>query len=92
MKHSTTPTIISALKILARDIQSNDGVANATILEAAQRLEMYRSHSRLIIEATEAQKELWMGCSKWFQQQDIIRNLIAQLADFENSILESKKS
>lgn len=32
-------TIISALRILARDIESGDGVANAAISEAADRLE-----------------------------------------------------
>lgn len=36
---SSTPTLISALRILARDIQSGDGVANAAIAEAAERLE-----------------------------------------------------
>ena len=34
-----TKTIIEALRILARDIQSEDGVANAAIAEAADRLE-----------------------------------------------------
>ena len=32
------PTLISAMKVLARDIESPDGVANAAIAEAAQRL------------------------------------------------------
>ena len=32
-------TLISAMRILARDIQSEDGIANAAILEAADRLE-----------------------------------------------------
>ena len=39
---NTTPkteTIIESLRILAQDIQSNDGVANACIIEAADRLE-----------------------------------------------------
>lgn len=37
----TTPTetLINALRILARDIQSEDGVANAAIAEAADRIE-----------------------------------------------------
>jgi len=37
----TTPTetLIKSLRILANDIQSEDGVANAAILEAAQRME-----------------------------------------------------
>lgn len=32
-------TLIAALRILARDIKSGDGVANATVAEAAERLE-----------------------------------------------------
>lgn len=39
MKRSTTDTLIKALRILARDIESGDGVANAAIAEAADRLE-----------------------------------------------------
>ena len=34
-----TPTIIKALEMLARDIESQDGVATAALLEAAQRLQ-----------------------------------------------------
>ena len=36
---SSTDTLISALRVLARDIQSGDGVANAAIAEAADRLD-----------------------------------------------------
>lgn len=36
---SSTETIIKAMYILSNDIQSQDGVANAAILEAAIRLE-----------------------------------------------------
>lgn len=36
---STTETLVTALRILSRDIQSDDGVANAAIAEAADRLE-----------------------------------------------------
>jgi hypothetical protein len=35
---TNTETLIKALRILANDIQSDDGVANATIAEAADRL------------------------------------------------------
>ena len=34
-----TATLIRAMRILARDIQSGDGVANAAIAEAADRME-----------------------------------------------------
>lgn len=38
-----TKTLIKALRILANDIESNDGVANACVTEAADRLEeMYK--------------------------------------------------
>ena len=38
--HSTpTPILVQAMRCLARDIDSPDGVANAAIDEAAQRLE-----------------------------------------------------
>ena len=36
---TSTKTLVSALRILAQDIQSDDGVANAAIAEAADRLE-----------------------------------------------------
>lgn len=39
MKQTDTPTLIKAMRVLAREIQSGDGVANAAIAEAADRLE-----------------------------------------------------
>jgi hypothetical protein len=39
MKMTDTETLIKALRILANDIQSDDGIANAAIAEAADRLE-----------------------------------------------------
>lgn len=37
-RKSSTETLVGAMRILARDIQSGDGVANAAITEAADRL------------------------------------------------------
>lgn len=46
---SSTETLIAALRVLARDIQSDDGVANAAIAEAADRLEeLANDNSRMI--------------------------------------------
>lgn len=42
MRREKTETIIQAMRILAEGIQSEDGVANAAILEAADRLEELR--------------------------------------------------
>ena len=39
MKKSDTKTLVAAMRILAEDIQSEDGVANSAIAEAANRLE-----------------------------------------------------
>ena len=36
---TSTETLIAAMRILSQDIQSEDGVANAAVAEAAQRLE-----------------------------------------------------
>ena len=35
---STTETLIAAMRILSRDIRSTDGIANAAVAEAAERL------------------------------------------------------
>ncbi len=48
---SHTETIIAALRVLARDIQSNDGIANAAIAEAADRLEEQQERIKRLEEA-----------------------------------------
>jgi len=40
---SSCDTLIAAMRILARDIDSQDGVANAAIAEAADRLEEFQN-------------------------------------------------
>ena len=58
MKRETTPprsktsTLINALCVLAYEIESPDGVANAAIAEAAERLEEMR---RLLCDASKRQ-------------------------------------
>jgi hypothetical protein len=47
---TSTQTIISALLVLARDIESPDGVVNAAIAEAAERLAEFDGESRVIHE------------------------------------------
>ena len=39
MKKKNSKTLIKALRILSDDVQSDDGVANACIAEAADRIE-----------------------------------------------------
>ena len=53
--NSSTQTLIEALRILARDIESGDGIANACIAEAADRLEGYAER----LAELESQKAFW---------------------------------
>ena len=48
---TSTETLVSAMRALANDIQSEDGVANAAIQEAAQRLEEQQDRIKRLKEA-----------------------------------------
>ena len=48
--NSSTKTLIEALRILARDIESDDWVANAAIGEAADRLEQQQDYIKRLEE------------------------------------------
>ena len=73
MSDRRTPdaTLISALRILARDIQSGDGCANACLLEVATRLEELveerRSISTLLqkVESLEAENKRLREERRW---------------------------
>jgi len=41
---SSSATLVSAMRILANDIQSDDGIANAAIAEAADRIEQLEAN------------------------------------------------
>lgn len=59
--HETdTKTLIKALRILANDIQSNDGVANTAILEGADRIEKLLE----LVDGAYDFVEIY-GASKW---------------------------
>lgn len=63
-----TNTLIKALRILARDIQSEDGVANAAIAEAADRLKKQQRrirNQRREIEALAKDKKRVDGFANW---------------------------
>ena len=51
--NTPTETLVSAMRALANDIQSEDGVANAAIHEAAQRLEEQQDRIKRLEEALE---------------------------------------
>lgn len=64
---SSTKTLVEALRILARDIQSDDGVANATIEEAADRLEQQDEKIRRLKEAGDFMINYaeWVDIERW---------------------------
>jgi flagellar motility protein MotE (MotC chaperone) len=51
---SSNKTLADALRILAQDIESPDGVANAAILEAAQRIEELAERVKRLEETGDA--------------------------------------
>jgi chromosome segregation ATPase len=67
-----TKTIVQELRILARDIQSQDGVANAAIAEAADRLEKQQRrirNQRREIEALAKDKKRVDGFVRWLDAE-----------------------
>lgn len=51
MRKTDTPTLAKAMAILAEDIESADGVANAAILEASHRLlELHTAIETVLLE------------------------------------------
>jgi len=76
----TTPTetLIKALRILASDIQSEDGVANTAILEAAQRME---EDQEVIFQAGESIKILRQTVKHRNETIDALKQRIKRLED-----------
>ena len=56
--NTPTETLVSAMRALANDIQSKDGVANAAIHEAAQRLEEQQDRIKRLEAAGDAMADL----------------------------------
>ena len=60
-RKSSTETLIAAMRILARDIQSGDCVANAAIAEAADRLEELEAQAAIGRRAVDANRHPYGG-------------------------------
>lgn len=56
--NTPTETLVSAMRALANDIQSEDGVANAAIHEAAQRLKEQQDRIQRLEAAGDAMADL----------------------------------
>lgn len=52
MKQTDTDTLVQALRILSRDIESGDGIANETIREAADRIETLNRLATDVVKAS----------------------------------------
>jgi len=79
---SKTETIIGALRVLANDIQSGDGVANAAIAEAADRMEelcsellFYRKLNKNFVEAGRICAQIYIARNISLSEKDVLSAL-----------------
>jgi hypothetical protein len=85
---SSTETIIEALRICSSDIQSEDGVANAAIAEAADRME--ELCSELLFQKRLAEKYVAAGkiCAKIYIARNITLSekcVVSALAEIDKT-------
>jgi len=84
---SRTETIIGALRVLANDIQSGDGAANAAIAEAADRME--ELCAELLFQKRLAEK--YVGAGKICAKIYIARNISLSEKDVVSALAELDK-
>ena len=77
---SSTETLIAAMRILSRDIRSTDGVANAAIREAAERL----AELQTVIANARKLSEDWKRTAKeveneWYNDSQSIYRITEEL-------------
>jgi len=79
---SKTETIISALRVLANDIQSGDGVANLAIAEAADRMEelcselsFYRKLNKNFVEAGRICAQIYIARNITISDNEVLASL-----------------
>jgi phosphoenolpyruvate-protein kinase (PTS system EI component) len=82
--NTPTETLIKVLRVLASDIQSEDGVANAAILEAAQRME---EDQEVIFQAGESIKILRQTVQHRNDTIDKLKKRIKQLETERDEML-----
>ena len=78
-----TATLIAALRILAREIQSDDGVANSCIAEAADRIEQLDTLATEVCRASHHGDQQFIQCLTYSDPRTTrLRLAIVALADF----------
>jgi len=83
---SSTETLIAAMRILSRDIKSTDGIANAAVAEAAERLtelaEAERKSAITLASLRELSRQWKEGAderSEWYVTSDAIDRFTLEL-------------
>jgi predicted trehalose synthase len=93
-KANQDSTLVSALRILARDIDSGDGVANAVIAEAADRIEAMGKEIKQIhrdygCEVRDPCGTIWQHAAKVELERDKYRSAFDRLRDLLLEVLEN---
>lgn len=64
MQKTDTETLASAMRILAIEIDSEDGIAKAAIAEAADRLDELAAIALELLKSTRCEQSLPAGCPR----------------------------
>ena len=75
-RNTDTKTLLKAMRILARDIQSDDGVANGAISEAADRMEELQAQHR---KDDDEYAKLWQMYGDLEDERDRLREALEDL-------------
>lgn len=82
---SSSTALVSAMRVLANDVQSDDGVANAAIREAADRIEQLEASIKQIHKDYGC--EVLDPCGTIWEYADRLRSLLVEV--LENDEVES---
>ena len=86
-----TQTLVSALRVLSVEIQSEDGVANAVVAEAADRLTLMANLvARHIEETKKDTQEMKTACETMNGATETIQRLKDRIKQLEGELMEVK--
>jgi DNA integrity scanning protein DisA with diadenylate cyclase activity len=86
-----TETLVSALRILSVEIQSGDGVANAVVAEAADRLTLMANLvARHIEETKKDTAEMQTACETMNGATETIQRLKSQINRLDEELMDTK--
>jgi hypothetical protein len=78
-----TATLIAALRILVREIQSDDGIANSCIAEAADRIEQLDTMATEVLRASHHGDQHFIQCLTYSDPGTTrLRLAIVAMADY----------